>query len=89
MEDQETLAVFDPIRAAVLLTKNCSLIDAPESRKDPNKLVFIFADPNGSARIAAGAIAANELLPIGSFLQHLRHCHELIGLFKISKGGRR
>jgi hypothetical protein len=81
----DRLIVTDPRRAALLLTKGCTLVDCPPSKYNPGQMTYEFDDTANKARLAMGAIASNEALPIADFLNNLRKTNELLYLWRQSK----
>lgn len=82
----DRLVITDPRRAALLLTKGCQLLDCPPSRYNPSQMTFEFNDEGGVSRLAMSALAANEALPIGDYLNNLRRANELLYLWRQAKG---
>jgi len=69
------------------MTVGINLLDAEAHRKNGRQLVYLFDDTDQRARVESAAIAENRLLPIGTFLENLRKCRELLSLFRISQTG--
>ena len=80
------LVTSDELRAAALLSFNIKLVNAETSHQG-NRLVFVFSDEDGAARLASACFLQDRQVGIQTFCNNLRKIRELIYQWRLSGEG--